>query len=233
MKQKNKNRIWELDFLKGIALLIMIYFHVIFDLKEYYSFNISYSSGLNFYLGRFSAILFMVLSGVSSTLSKNNLRRGVKLLLLSLFLTIVTTISGPEYSIKFGILHLLGVSIIIYEYIKGLGNTFLNVIAGLTIYIGVVIMDGMKTDLNFLFPLGLTNKSFYSADYYPLLPWFGVFLAGVIIGRILYSNRQSHIKVSLPDSFVNKVGRRTLFIYLIHQPLILGLLRVLKIIKLI
>ncbi|QUH26707.1 heparan-alpha-glucosaminide N-acetyltransferase [Serpentinicella alkaliphila] len=222
----NRSRIWELDFLKGVALILMIYFHIIFDLREYYGFNINYSEGINFYIGRFSAILFMLLSGISCSLSKNNLQRGLRLVGLALFITLATTLAGPDYSIKFGILHLLGISIIFYEFIRKLNTNFLALLAGLTIWLGTIFIDS-RTELGFLFPIGLINMNFYSADYYPLFPWFGVFLLGAIVGKALYSNKSGYVKFNNNKNIVNKLGQRTLVIYLIHQPLILVVLRVL------
>jgi len=86
----SKSRIWELDFLRGIALILMIYFHVIFDMKEFFDYPVSYSIGINYYIGKASAILFMLVSGISCSLSRSNIRRGLKVLGIALAITLVT-----------------------------------------------------------------------------------------------------------------------------------------------
>lgn len=98
----NKTRIWELDLVRGIALLLMIYFHIIYDLKEIYNFPVTYGSGVNFYIGKISAILFILVSGISVSLSRSNIKRALKVLIIALVITVVTHIY--ESSLKLHIL---------------------------------------------------------------------------------------------------------------------------------
>ncbi|WP_369425780.1 heparan-alpha-glucosaminide N-acetyltransferase domain-containing protein [Methanothrix sp.] len=82
-----------------------------------------------------------------------------------------------------------------------------------------------------LLPLGMAPSDFTSLDYVPLIPWFGVFLLGMSAGMCLYPNgrRRFDIPPAPPCSrgWIITAGRRSLLIYLIHQPIILGLLGVL------
>lgn len=223
MNIEGSKRIWELDFLKGIIIIIMVWFHIVFDLKEYYNYNVSYTSGLLFYVSRVAVILFMLLPGINCSISNNNLRRGVKLIAIAIFLTVATTLAGPDYSIKFGILHLIGSSIILYEVIKKLKTYLILFLSVAIIWLGNIV-SSMSTTSNYFFPLGIMNKDFYSADYYPLIPWFGIFLIGIVIGRVFYSNKQGYMKLNYHNSLINRIGRRSLIIYLVHQPIILLIL---------
>jgi uncharacterized membrane protein len=80
-------------------------------------------------------------------------------------------------------------------------------------------------------PFGIIIDTFSSFDYFPLLPWFGVFLGGAALGKWLYADRKSLIKRQLPAGIINLAGRRTLLIYIVHQPIFLGILYVLGWIK--
>lgn len=221
-----KNRIWELDFFRGIALLLMIYFHFVFDLQEILGINIPYS-GINYYLGKTSAVLFMFISGISFSLSKSNIKRGIKLLVIAMIVTIVTHLYNPEVGVKFGILHFLGVSILLgYLFQKAL--PLINVLAGIIIIILDSYLDILPWSYDFLFPLGIYTERFYSADYYPLIPWFGVFLFGLAFGQKFYQARKSLLKLHMKDNLLNQAGRHTLLLYLIHQPILIVTLSLFK-----
>lgn len=222
-----KTRIWELDLLRGIALILMIYFHIIYDLKEFYNFPVNYESGINFFIGRISAILFMLLSGISSTLSKNNFKRGLKVTGIALLITIGTHIYDSGYGIKFGILHFLGISMLMYPIFDKVNKYFLLIIGAFIILVGNSV-SAIDTTYNFLFPFGITGYGFVSSDYYPLFPWLGVFIFGISLGKFLYSKKQSLFNFSLKDNLISKIGQKTLHVYLIHQPAIIITLVLLK-----
>lgn len=224
---KSGTRIWELDFLRGIALMMMVYFHFIYDLRELYDYPVNYTNGLNFYIGRVSAILFMLLSGISSSFSKSNAKRGLKVLGAAMLITISTHLYDLEYGIKFGILHFLGVSMLLAPiFIK------LNKYVLIWLGAGILLLGGfvskINTSVNYLFPLGITDSSFASSDYYPLVPWFGVFLIGLALGKFLYKDKRSVFSFDLNDNGINMAGRYTLLIYLFHQPLIIIILTLLQ-----
>jgi len=227
---ENRKRIWEIDFFRGIALLLMIYFHVIFDMNEFFGYSVSYSSGLNYYIGKLSAILFMLIAGISCTLSGKNTKRAVKILAVAFLITIVSYLYNPQYSIKFGILHFMGVCILLYPLFKKL-NAYLLLVIGLCVLALGRWFSTLEVDFDYLFPVGITSGNFSSSDYYPLVPWISVFLFGIAVGKIFYSKKQSLFKFELKENIISKVGRRTLLIYIVHQPVILAVLSLIEIIK--
>jgi uncharacterized membrane protein len=196
---------------------------MIFDLREFYSYNIEYLTGFWYYEGKLAAILFMLTAGISSTFSKNNLKRGSIVFGFGMLLTLVTYVYDPVGYIKFGILHFLGISMILYHLMKKLKSTYLFLIGTAALVLGNIFAK-MLVDSPFLFMFGLLNRNFSSLDYYPLLPWFGVFIYGVIIGRFLYAKRKSLFPDAKHFDFLSYLGRHSLFIYLTHQPMLIALL---------
>jgi uncharacterized membrane protein len=227
-------RIWEIDFLRGLSILLVIGYHLLFDLGEY--------AGVRKFLGfttdlstvawtvaqQFFAGMFVVLSGTSCTLTRSNVRRGLRLLAISLAVTAVTYVFDPSSAVWFGILQCLAVSMLLY------GAAFEKAgaaacVAGGAVVLGLgAIMPAIKQALavrsDWLLPFGLHSPSFSSFDYFPLIPWFGVFLVGAALGKSAYAAKRSLLPWRLPSTFVNFAGRYSLWIYLAHQPLIMGVL---------
>ena len=224
---KNKHRIWELDFFRGIALLLMIYFHVIFDLSDIFGYNVDYTVGLNKLAGRMAGILFILISGISCSLSRNNFKRALKILAVAIGISIITHVFDPNMGIKFGILHFLGLSILLYPLLRKL-NGYLLAIIGTMILIAGNLITKINVTYDYLFILGITSNRFISADYYPLIPWLGIFIYGIILGEILYNEKKSIFRFQMKDNIIMWLGRNTLLIYIIHQPIIIFIIAAIK-----
>jgi uncharacterized membrane protein len=110
---KNSQRIWEIDFLRGVAIILMVCYHLLFDLGEFVGIEkfLGWSTDLTktawIVAQFFFAALFVVLSGTSGTLSRNNVRRGLRLLAVSLLVSAATFIIDPAQTVYFGILQCL------------------------------------------------------------------------------------------------------------------------------
>ncbi|NLK22408.1 MAG: DUF1624 domain-containing protein [Epulopiscium sp.] len=219
----NNKRIWEIDFLRGIALILMMIFHLLYDLNDFFNIPIPSWNGFWYYEGKVSAILFMLLAGISSTFSKNNFKRGLRVFIIGMGLTIVTYLIMPSEYIRFGILHLMGVGMIIYHFIRVIPIIHTSILSIFIIILGYIFSNiNMSTWL--LIPLGITDRNFVSMDYYPLFPWLAVFLTGSITGRILYKEKRSILQKTYGNDPVTFLGRHSLMVYLIHQPVILLIL---------
>ena len=242
MSQKRlSQRIWEIDFLRGLSIILVVGYHLLYDLGEYVGVKrfLGFSTDLTtvawVVAQHFFAGLFIVLSGTSSTLTRSNLRRGLKLLVVSLIVTAVTYIYDPPSAIWFGILQLLAVSILVFgavfEKAKPKTCAAWGVIF-LGLGIAVTLLNrSMTIRFDWLLPLGIHTPGYYSFDYFPFIPWFGVFLLGATLGRTAYTSRKSLLPWNLPQSFVNVAGRHSLLIYILHQPVILAVLYVLGLMK--
>ncbi|WP_238442564.1 heparan-alpha-glucosaminide N-acetyltransferase [Desulforamulus reducens] len=220
---KTVNRLWELDFLRGVAILLMVFFHLMYDLHEFYNLPIHYQEGFIFLTGKASATLFILLAGVSCSLSKSNLKRGRNLLFIAILLTIITMIAVPGSNIIFGILHFLAISILLYPIFHRWSPGILMVFG--TIIIGLQYFTALLTpSTNLLFPLGFISKDFFSVDYYPLIPYLGLFLYGIALGKLLYPDKKSRFFYWSFAKPLILLGQHSLFIYLTHQPILLLLL---------
>jgi uncharacterized membrane protein len=220
-------RIGELDFLKGIALLLMIYFHLIFDLNAFLHLPVSYTSGIHFYIGKTAAILFILISGMNANFSENLWKRGLKVLGLGLVISFVSQFFGPDYVVRFGILHFLGVGMCLFSFLKYLQGWFLILLSVLIWILGRWVLH-MRVQSPYLFPLGLMQEGFVSSDYYPLIPWFALYLLGTVLGRAIYKTRQTRFSYPLQNHFLSKCGRHSLILYLLHQPILIVLMLGLK-----
>ena len=221
------NRIWEIDFLRGLAIILMIIFHVVFDLKEFYAYPLNYSEGFWFYVGKAAASLFIFICGISANLSANTRKNGIIVLAWGMALTVITYLYTPALYIRFGILHLLGLSLLVYPFIR-------EPRSGVVITMGLIILftglsfSKIAVTTDWLLPFGLTSTTFASLDYYPLVPWFGLFLIGTAVGKFAYASKMSLIPFRVKAGIINRLGHKSLFIYLVHQPIIYAILLALK-----
>jgi uncharacterized membrane protein len=237
-KTEGAQRIWEIDFLRGLAIILMVGYHLLFDLGEFrglekfLGFSTDLSSVAWSVAQYFFAALFVVLSGISGTLSRSNLRRGLRLLAVSLAVTAATYFFDPASAVYFGILQCLAVSILIYgAAFKKAGPIACAAWGALVLGMGAafpILNKGMAIRFDWLLPFGIHSPSFSSFDYFPLVPWLGVFLVGAALGKSAYASKRSLLPWRLPESFVNAAGRHSLLIYIVHQPVIIGVLCVLE-----
>lgn len=217
-------RIVEIDGFRGIAIILMIIFHTVFDLAYFYNWPIDYLHGFWYYQGKSSAILFMFVSGISSTLSRRPIVRGLSVFGAGMLITAVTYLYNPAMYIQFGILHLLGLSMLLAPWMKKLSPCLLILTGTALIALGNWCLTLTSVSL-WLLPLGIKPADFVSLDYYPLLPWLSVILYGMAAGKLLYADKKSLLPLGgLSSNILSYLGRHSLLIYLIHQPILLTIL---------
>lgn len=223
--EEKRGRVWEIDLLRGISIILMVLYHVFYDLRNIYNFPFFYypifsENGPLFYLVNFFVIIFILISGISCSFSKSNAKRGIKILVVALVISLISYIYSPDLMIKFGILHFFGVSMILYPLFKHMNN-FMLILLGTLIIAAGGLASHFIVSSPYLFPFGLISPGFTSSDYYPLLPWMGVFLYGIVAGRIFYKDRKSLFSFDVKENVVMYLGRHTLIVYIAHQPLAL------------
>jgi uncharacterized membrane protein len=243
MTDLNK-RFWEIDVLRGLAILMMVIYHLVFDLTYFGIFSFDVSSGIWWWFARTTAFIFLFLVGISLTLSYTRaefmastkekkslfpkyLKRGVKIFSLGLLITLVTWIFIPEDFILFGVLHFIGIAIIL-EY-PFLNKKYINLILGIIFIFSGFFLAQFTVSYPWLLWLGLKPVEFVTVDYFPLLPWLGVVSLGIFAGKTLYPNyeRSFHLPELSKNPFAgifSFLGRHSLLIYLIHQPILIVIL---------
>lgn len=235
-------RVGLLDELRGFAILCMIVYHLMFNLKFMLGFDVPifFDSWFNVVRDSFAG-LFITISGIVCNYSKSNIKRGAQCFVIAMVVTFVTAFAMPESPDMFGILHCLGISMLLY----GLGEGFLRKIpapigiaAGIFLFIltfniqfgfiginetfGVSLPDFLYQS-RVMFPLGMPHSSFSSLDYFPLLPWFFLFLAGAYFGGYVKKGILPQVCYKTHVKFFAFCGRHSLIIYIAHQPIILAI----------
>lgn len=234
-----KNRIWELDALRGICILGMMVVHFVFDLNEFAGLGLTMPGCFN-YCQRYGHILFILISGICATLASRSFRRGVIVFCAGLLVTGVTLFMvcvlkfNRSLSIYFGILHLLGLCMILFPLFKKLPVWALAVLGASFVALGVWLAALEPVAVSFpsaqgllLGAIGIRPVGFYSGDYFPIFPNLGWFLLGAVLGRTAYRRRESLLPKVNADFFLLRFfrfcGRHSLWIYLLHQPVLAGL----------
>lgn len=244
MQKRSSQRYWEIDLLRGLAVIMMITFHLLFNLVFFGEYPFVVDAGFWFYFQQATAGLFFLIAGIAMTLSYARandrsfwpfLRRGGRIFAWGMIVTVVTWLFLRDGYVVFGVLHSIGISIILaYPFLK---RPFWALPAG----VFSLVIGNYLENFTFSFPwllwLGFVPERFYTVDYFPLLPWFGLILLGLFLGGLLYPAGRR--RFPLPDCpefpllrGVIFLGRHSLVIYLLHQPVLLALLAVLGVIDL-
>lgn len=223
----------------------MVFYHGCYNLAEIFrlDFPFFYSWPMQF-LQLLIAGDFIFISGAVSRYSRSNLKRGLQIFGCGMALTVVTAVVIPGQIVRFGVLHLLGFSMVFFALTRKLLDR-LHPTAGLLLctavflgtyfaasgYIGfpplaAPLPPGLYAT-PFLFWLGLPGPGFFSSDYFPVFPWLFFFLAGSYCGVFLKQGRfpgwvyRPHVR------WLSGVGRHTLLIYMLHQPVLYGVMTLL------
>lgn len=220
----------------------MILYHFLWDLRFIAGFEINWYTQLPGKIWQASiCYVFIFISGFCLSLSRNPLKRGITVFVSGLLVTVVTLVFMPENRVVFGVLTLIGSCMIIVSFI----DKFFHInkhkrsylIVSLLMFILTFHISSGKIklfNLSYKVPeymysgyvmtyLGFPFKSFYSTDYFPLIPWLFLFIVGFISFKIanekgaLNSLKGQHSKV------LSFIGKNTLIIYLFHQIILYGL----------
>ena len=237
-----KDRFPEIDLARGLAIAMMVAYHALFDLAFTGVAEIPVTTGFwkGFQLA--TATLFLGIAGISLSLSAARagermekracvlkfLGRGTSIVAAGMVITAVTLILIPRAPVLFGVLHCIGVSILLsplfFRY-----RRLLPFAGAAVILPGVLALPVEGPSL--LLPLGVYPPGFSSLDWVPLFPWMGVVMLGIALGDTLYPGGKRGFRVpsSLPDVPRAALwpGRHSLLLYFLHQPVLLSLLSLL------
>jgi uncharacterized membrane protein len=244
-EKDSTGRFIEIDLMRGLAVIMMVLYHILFDIYFFNIYPVDVSTGFWKLFAMITASLFLLLVGISFTISaakaevtlnRRNffmkyVKRGIAILLIAVLITIVTWWYLGEGYIIFGILHLIGISIIIAPFF--FHHKAISLYGGMLFIVTGVLLQSVRGPF-ILLPLGVHPVSFYSVDYTPIFPWFGLVLIGIFLGEFLYPGGKrgfrlpefsNYLKLpKLPGTALAFLGRHSLAIYILHQPVIILLL---------
>lgn len=230
-------RLWEIDLARTIAIAMMVAYHSVYDIDL-----VAPGTGPNPFTGSWGALpeatgsLFLLVAGVALVVSEGRLRRrgldragrfrrharrAAAIIAAGMVVTLATLVLFPDRFVRFGILHAIGVSLLVATATLRLRHW--NIVIGAVIVAAGIGLADERSDLPGGFIIGLGPPGFSSVDYWPLLPWLGVLLTGVGLGSALYPDgTRGRLLARLPRApgailALGRLGRHSLPVYLGHQ----------------
>lgn len=239
-----KQRYFWIDNIRAIAMVSMIFFHAVWDLVYLYGMDWEwYGSDMAFLWQQSICWTFILLSGFCWSFSRNPLKQGLIVSAGGLIVTVVTLIFSYDSRVIFGVLNLIGASALLMIPLKryfekipaaaGLILTFL--LFGFTYgindrslgFFGLKLLELPWTLYQNLFTtfLGFPYALFYSSDYFSLFPWIFLYFAGYFLSRMWKEEKIPGVNcLNRKIPFLTLLGRKSLIVYMLHQPMIYGVL---------
>lgn len=241
---EQKKRYGLIDTLRGFAVLNMIVYHAIWDWNSFFDLEWTWYDGTaGFVWQQFICWSFILISGFCFLFSSHPYRRGAVIFACGALVSIVTFVILPSAKIEFGILTFLGCAILLTAVLR----PFLQKIPrtmGLILSIALFILTRNINDgyLGFaswrpvqipawfyqgrvMTYLGFTAPDFFSSDYFSIFPWYFLFLCGFFL-YLLCKDTVVMEYLRRGDVVFAFVGRHALLFYILHQPLLTALFRV-------
>jgi len=243
--KKADKRLHLIDEYRGLLVINMIAYHAIWDFVHIYGNEWKwFKTDIEEIWQQWICWSFIFVSGFCWKMSKNNLKRGILVFLCGGVITVITLMFMPDSAVIFGVLTFLGSAMIllipldlVFKKIKPIpgiiGSLFLFLItfhmkSG---YLGLgnirLVTLPQSWYANYVTTyLGCPESGFYSSDYLPLVPWLFLFVTGYFFYGLV-SNKEKRIQKILEKSIFKPfgwVGRHALVIYILHQPIVYGVL---------
>ncbi|MBM6775282.1 DUF1624 domain-containing protein [Olsenella profusa] len=229
------------DVVRGFSVVSMVLFHLCYDLRFLAGVPLAWFAPPLQDVWRASiSWTFLFVAGCMCPLSRSNLRRGLSYAAVALAIWVVTTVAAVDTPISFGIIYCMAACTLVSWALSRVGALPRGRVAALVLFVAFLALQGISRGTVGLGPLsvelppalyetpwlawlGLPGGGFSSGDYYPLLPYLFMYLAGAALGARWGQRgypawaREAHVA---PLSFV---GRHALVVYVVHQPVLLAL----------
>ena len=250
--KKKKERIFGLDLVRGLLILMVFFDHFLFDAAFMFrnafvtDFGISIANfAYEYQFSTFRAVfnpighfIFFSLSGIVTSFSRSGIKRPLKYTAVALLITLATflleKVMGGFYLITFGVLFAFAVSAFIAFFLDKLKTSkWILLAVGLIIsFVGLMYIYGgwtfLAEDLYFLFYT--ESAKMITADYFPIFPYVGYFLIGMFLGKIFYKEKKPYIKfpslIKKTTGWIAFLGKTSLWWYLLSQVLFYGIFSV-------
>jgi uncharacterized membrane protein len=218
-----------LDIAKSIALVNMLAFHAMYDIVYIFGVDAPWFKSLGaFFWQQFICFTFIICSGAVLPLSRKPMRHAATLFGCGCLLTLITYFFMPEEVIHFGILSLLGASAFITALLLPLFKKLPATPAALAFFALFAVTYNVPRHgypFRFFYWLGFPREGFYSSDYFALIPWLFLYIFGYFAWRAVMESPARAAVMNIPRVKICEwVSRRSLVIYMLHQPMIYGVL---------
>lgn len=225
-----QKRITIFDTVRGFTMISMAGFHACYDLAYLYGWDMPWFTQTVFQdIWRASiSWVFLFIAGWMCTLSRNNIKRAAKYALAALVVWLATTLVSVDDSVNFGIIYCMAAC----TGIVALTDPVLKKISarwGMSLCLVLFALTWSIPKTTYPVPylawLGFPSPRFISGDYYPIIPFIFMYLAGYFAAHIA----QGIGKTAPSWAYANplpalaSLGRHALPFYLLHQPIILGI----------
>lgn len=236
---EKKDRYPLIDAIRGITVISMVIYHFMYD------YNVAFGTeplwwtryGVHIWQQTICWSFILISGFVWPWGKKHLLRRVIVLNLLGLGITLVTWLFMPEQVVIMGILNFLGTAMglmfLLEKPLKkleptlGLAVFFVLFLLCKQINAGHLSLPGLFRirlpqilyDIKILMPLGFPAPGFRSSDYFAILPWMLLYICGYYLGRIFETRESRHGVAGIELPVLSFIGKRSLWIYILHQPL--------------
>lgn len=250
MRYDTGYRLAWLDALRGLTVISMVFYHLLWDVVYLMGRDYAWYKGTPGFIWQQSICWsFIIISGFSFNLSRNPAIRGVAVSLCGAAVMLVTWLFTPDIAVKFGILTLLGASMIICGILKPVLIKIPSVIGLIVSALLFIVFGNVNTGylgfygINFMqVPhylysnylttfLGFPFQGFTSTDYFSLFPWIFLYMFGLYLHKLYSEMLYSPHEYEKPVPVIGWIGRFSLLIYLVHQPVIYGIMDLVNYLK--
>lgn len=240
-ERRKSHRFWQIDFIRGVTVLCMVFYHFMWDMMFFGLYPADVTVGAWRVFARVIATSFLLLVGVSMVLTaarrpaeerdRQWLVRGTKVFGWGLVITVVTRLFLGDAYVLYGILHLIGTAYMLAPILWRVRRVapFLGIVF---VAVGIVLAQRspeLSGLLPYAIPLGVRPEFYPAVDYFPVFPWLGVVMIGMGIGRLLAPALERRMAGEQPMrpapavvAQIAAVGRHSLVIYIVHQPVLLA-----------
>lgn len=236
--EKGVQRFQLVDAVRGLAVANMVIFHALYDVFIIYGKNPTWYSKTPVYLWQQGICwTFIFVSGFTWKWgSKNNLWRGVLLNFYGMVITVVTLLTTPSMPVWFGILNFLGCAILLMLVLQKTLKKIPPVWGMIVSFFLFRLLDRVPLgrmgigefiirlprqlyNWDILTPMGFPVPEFESGDYFPMIPWFFLYLCGYFFYRIFINKPRWKAAAEYGPPLLSAIGKKSIWIYLLHQPI--------------